>query len=57
MAARTPYLSAMSLLNADGQKYTQGWRPFLRRELRAVFLLPKFNLVQYHCLRQTVLCK
>lgn len=40
-----PSLSAKSILNVDGQKYTLGLRPLLRRELSAVFLLPKFNLL------------
>ena len=45
-----PYLSAMNILNVDGQKYTLGLRPFLRRELFAAFLLSKFNLMHDHYL-------
>ena len=52
-----PYLSAMSILNVDGQKYTLGLRPFLRRELFAAFLLSKFNLMHDHYLWQIVFHK
>lgn len=52
-----PYLSAISILNVDVQKYTLGLRPFLKRELCAVFSLPKFNSMQQHCLQQNVFHK